>query len=178
MKTNNYVESCHNQLKTNYLQRKKNRRLACLTFILVDDVHTYFMYNTTRMAANIGHMNSETRETGKKMISAEEINELSLEDMVQKVYIEEICYIVKSLKTEVVYDISTEQGMMTACNCINFQRNRRVCKSEAGSGTDEALTNISNVCKQALESRIHLTFENNNRLSQIYNETKTVVVSK
>ena len=119
------------------------------------------------MAANIGRMSSETREARKRMIAAEEINELSLQDMVQKVYIEEICYIVKSLKTEVVYDISTEQGMMTACNCINFQRNRRVCKSEAGSGTDEALTNISNVCKQALESRIHLTFENNNRLSQI-----------
>ncbi|ORE04019.1 hypothetical protein BCV72DRAFT_22364 [Rhizopus microsporus var. microsporus] len=49
--------------------------------------------------------------------------------MVQKVYIdEEVCYIVKSFTTEVVYDISTEQVVMTACNCIGFQRNRRVCK--------------------------------------------------
>ncbi|ORE14824.1 hypothetical protein BCV71DRAFT_43266 [Rhizopus microsporus] len=30
--------------------------------------------------------------------------------------------------TEVAYDISTEQGMMTACNCIDFQRNKRACK--------------------------------------------------
>jgi hypothetical protein len=74
------------------------------------------------MAANIGRMSSETREARKRMIAAEEINELSLEDMVQKVYInEEVCYIVKSFTTEVVYNISTEQGMMTACNCIDFQ---------------------------------------------------------
>ena len=63
------------------------------------------------------------------MIAAEDINELLLEDTVQKVHIdEEVCYIVKSFTTEVVYDISTEQGMMTACNCIEFQQNKRVCK--------------------------------------------------
>jgi hypothetical protein len=63
------------------------------------------------------------------MIAAEEINKMPLGDMVQKVYIdEEVCYIVKSFTTEVVYNISTEQGIMTACNCIDFQRNRRSCK--------------------------------------------------
>ena len=63
------------------------------------------------------------------MIAAEEINELSLEDMVQKVHIdEEVCYIIKPFTMQVVYDISTEQEMMTACNCIDFQRNRRTCK--------------------------------------------------
>ena len=81
------------------------------------------------MAANIGRMSSETREARKRMIAAEEINELSLEDTVQKVHIdEEVCYIVKYFTMEVTYSISTEQGMMTACNCIDFQRNRRVCK--------------------------------------------------
>ena len=87
------------------------------------------MHNTAKMAANIGRMRSETREARKRMIAAEEINELSLEDTVQKVHVDaEVCYIVKSFTTEVVYDISTEQGMMTACNCIDFQRNRRTCK--------------------------------------------------
>ncbi|CEG80957.1 hypothetical protein RMATCC62417_15216 [Rhizopus microsporus] len=100
METNNYIESWHNQLKTNYLQRKRNRRLDRLIFILVDDVHTDFMHNTARMVVNIGRMSSETREARKRMITAEESNELSLEDMVQKVYIdEEVCYIVKSLLT-------------------------------------------------------------------------------
>jgi hypothetical protein len=73
---------------------------------LVDDVHTDFMHNTARIAANIGRMSSETRETRKRMIAAEEINELSLEDMAQKVYInEEVCYIVKSF-TRKLYTIS------------------------------------------------------------------------
>ena len=129
METNNYIESWHNQLKTNYLQRKENRRLDCLIFILVDDAHTGYMYNTTRMVVNIESMSSETRETKKRMTEAEEINGLSLEDMVQEVYIdEEVCYIAKSFTTEVVYDISTEQRMMTACYCIDFQRNKRACK--------------------------------------------------
>jgi hypothetical protein len=129
MEASNYIESWHNQLKTNHLQRNRNRRLDRLIFILIDDVHTDFMHNTARMAANIGRMNSETRETRKRMIAAEEVNELSLEDMAQKVYInEEVCYIAKSFTTEVVYNISTEQGMMTACNCIDFQRNRRAYK--------------------------------------------------
>jgi hypothetical protein len=101
-----YIENWHNQLKTNYLQRKRNRRLDRLIFILVDDVHTDFMHNTAKMAANIGRMSSETREARKRMIAAEEINVLSLEDMAQKVYInEEICYIVKSF-TRKLYTIS------------------------------------------------------------------------
>ncbi|CEI95583.1 hypothetical protein RMCBS344292_09765 [Rhizopus microsporus] len=129
MERSSYIESWHSQLKTNYLQRKENRRLGRLIFILVDDVHANFMHNTTRMTANIGRMISKIRETRKRMIAAEEINELSLEDMAQKVHIdEEVCYIVKPFTMQVVYDISTEQEMMTACNCIDFQRNRRVCK--------------------------------------------------
>ncbi|CEG83030.1 hypothetical protein RMATCC62417_17008 [Rhizopus microsporus] len=88
MEINNYVESWHSQLKTNYLQRKRNRRLDYLLFVLVDDIHTDFMYNTARMAANIGRMNSETKEVRKRMVAAEETNELALEDMTQKVYID------------------------------------------------------------------------------------------
>ena len=37
------------------------------------------------------------------------------------------------------------------------------------------LTSITNVCRQALESRIHLTFENKDRLLQIYNELKQLL---
>lgn len=49
---------------------------------------TYFMKNT----ANVERMISKTRETRKKMLAAEEISELVLKDMVQKVYVdEEVC---------------------------------------------------------------------------------------
>ncbi|ORE22183.1 hypothetical protein BCV71DRAFT_271178, partial [Rhizopus microsporus] len=69
VETNNYIESWHDQLKTNYLQRKRNRRLDRLIFILIDDVHDNFMHNTARMAANIGRMSSETREARKMSMS-------------------------------------------------------------------------------------------------------------
>jgi hypothetical protein len=128
METSSYFENWHNQLKTNYLQRKMNGRLDRLMFIIVDDAHTDFMHNTAKMVANIGRINSETREAKERMIAAEEINELSLEGMVQKVDINEICYIVKFFTTKVVYNTSTEQGMMTVCNCIGFQRNVCACK--------------------------------------------------
>jgi hypothetical protein len=86
-----------------------NGRLDRLLFIIVDDAHTDFMHNSAKMVANIGRINSETREAKERMIAAEEINELSLEDMVQKVDSdEEICYIVKFFTTEVVYNTSTE----------------------------------------------------------------------
>ncbi|CEG83726.1 hypothetical protein RMATCC62417_17602 [Rhizopus microsporus] len=75
------------------------------------------MHNTTRMAANIGRMSSETREARKRMIAAGEINELSLEDMVQKMYIdEEACYIVKSFTTEVAFN----ETRMSVSICIWF----------------------------------------------------------
>ncbi|CEI95665.1 hypothetical protein RMCBS344292_09844 [Rhizopus microsporus] len=47
--------------------------------------------------------------------------------------------------------------------------------SDAGDKTDEVLTNITNICRQALESRIQLTSENNNRLSRIYNELRQLL---
>ncbi|ORE07705.1 hypothetical protein BCV72DRAFT_304333 [Rhizopus microsporus var. microsporus] len=70
METSNYIESWYNQLKTNYSQRKRNRRLDRLIFILVDDVHTDFMHNAAKMAVNVGRMSSETREARKRMIAA------------------------------------------------------------------------------------------------------------
>ena len=47
--------------------------------------------------------------------------------------------------------------------------------SDADDRTDELLTGITNVCRHALESRIRLTSENNNKLSQIYNELRQLL---
>ncbi|KAI8090637.1 hypothetical protein BDF21DRAFT_325502, partial [Thamnidium elegans] len=38
METNNYVENSHNQLKTTYLKRNRNRRLDRLIYVLSQDV--------------------------------------------------------------------------------------------------------------------------------------------
>ena len=47
--------------------------------------------------------------------------------------------------------------------------------SDVGDRTDEVLTNITNICRQTLESCIHLTSENKDRLSQIYNELRQLL---
>ncbi|KAG1175955.1 hypothetical protein G6F71_003753 [Rhizopus microsporus] len=99
------VKEQEDQISASHYLSEGDDETGSLNFILIDDVHIDFMHNTARMVASIE------------------------QDMVQKVYIdEEVCYIVKSFTTEVVSDISTEQGMMTACNCIEFQQNKRVSK--------------------------------------------------
>ncbi|CEG64747.1 hypothetical protein RMATCC62417_01668 [Rhizopus microsporus] len=47
--------------------------------------------------------------------------------------------------------------------------------SDAGDRTDEVLTNITNVCRHTLESRIQLTSENNSRLIQINSELRQLL---
>ncbi|CEG68708.1 hypothetical protein RMATCC62417_04919 [Rhizopus microsporus] len=47
--------------------------------------------------------------------------------------------------------------------------------TEHRSRTDEVLTSITSVCRQALESHIQLTSENNDRLLQIYNELRQLL---
>ncbi|KAG1046685.1 hypothetical protein G6F43_010840 [Rhizopus delemar] len=53
MRTNNYIESWHNQLKSVYLKRIKNRRLDRLVFILTNDVE--------RICSEVGRMGPELR---------------------------------------------------------------------------------------------------------------------
>ncbi|KAF1801740.1 hypothetical protein FB192DRAFT_1281942, partial [Mucor lusitanicus] len=61
METNNYVESWHNQLKSNYLQRKSNRRLDRLIWIRVNDVEHDFKQNISRIQLSIGRMGPAER---------------------------------------------------------------------------------------------------------------------
>ncbi|ORE04171.1 hypothetical protein BCV72DRAFT_278155, partial [Rhizopus microsporus var. microsporus] len=56
METNNYVESWHSQLKTSYLQRKRNRRVDRLVYILVNDVEEDFLSNINRIKMNVGRI--------------------------------------------------------------------------------------------------------------------------
>ncbi|KAG1180168.1 hypothetical protein G6F70_001647 [Rhizopus microsporus] len=132
------------------------------------------------------------------MIAAEDINELLLEDTVQKVHIdEEVCYIVKYFTMEVTYSVpvniciwfiaSTKAVWFKAkvdChdridsslrvhtmdetaliqNTIENDHSEAATDSsdvlqsevpsEAGDRTDEVLIGLTNVCRQALESRI------------------------
>ncbi|ORE18675.1 hypothetical protein BCV71DRAFT_162788, partial [Rhizopus microsporus] len=73
METNNYVESWHNQLKTSYLQRRRNRRVDRLVYILVNDVEEDFISNINRIRMNVGRMGPEARKERRRELEAEEI---------------------------------------------------------------------------------------------------------
>ncbi|RCH85346.1 DiGeorge syndrome critical region protein 14 [Rhizopus azygosporus] len=143
METNNYIESWHNQLMTTYLQRKRNRRLDF--FILVDDVHTGFMHNTARMAADIRRMGSKTREARKRMIAAEEINELPLEGV-----------LMKNLKAHTMGEAALIQNTVENDHIEAATDSSDVLQSEtppeAGDRTNELSTSITSVRRQVLES--------------------------
>ena len=72
METNNYVENWHNQLKTSYLQRRRNRRVDRLMYILVNDVEEDFISNINRIRMNVGRMRPEAREA-RRELEAEEV---------------------------------------------------------------------------------------------------------
>ncbi|KAI8058819.1 hypothetical protein BDF21DRAFT_455970 [Thamnidium elegans] len=74
MKTNNFVESWYNQLKSTCSQRKRNRRADRLIFILVNDIEPDFIVNTNIIQLNVGRMDPEERRR-RRELNAEAINE-------------------------------------------------------------------------------------------------------
>lgn len=75
METNNYIESWHNQLKTMYLERKRNRRVDRLVYNLVKDVEYDYISNVARITLKIGRMGPEERRKRRREIAAEDSNE-------------------------------------------------------------------------------------------------------
>ncbi|KAG2200827.1 hypothetical protein INT47_001358 [Mucor saturninus] len=74
METNNYVESWHNQLKTTYLGRKRNRRVDRLVFVLVKDVLSKYGNNISRILLKVGRMGPEERRHRAREMQAEAIS--------------------------------------------------------------------------------------------------------
>lgn len=62
MRTNNYIENWHNQLKSVYLKRIKNRRLDCLAYILINGVESDMKLEVQRINSEVGRMGPGTRE--------------------------------------------------------------------------------------------------------------------
>ncbi|OAD78862.1 hypothetical protein PHYBLDRAFT_140913 [Phycomyces blakesleeanus NRRL 1555(-)] len=62
MFTNNYIESWHNQLKTVFMKRFRNKRLDKLIFIFVHNVEYYLSQKYDRVMSNNEAMSAFTRE--------------------------------------------------------------------------------------------------------------------
>ncbi|EPB92723.1 hypothetical protein HMPREF1544_00452 [Mucor circinelloides 1006PhL] len=121
MKTNNYVESWHKQLKTAYLHRKKNRRVDCLIYILVNDVEPDFIQNISRITLNLGRMGPEERR--KRELDVEVINEAVVPTMIKEFADDQAnTFKITSFTSEhIKYDIVVENEAMTSRTCQDFQ---------------------------------------------------------
>jgi hypothetical protein len=84
MSTNNYIESWHNQLKSVYLKRIKNKRLDCLVYILVNDVENDTKLEETRVSSEVGRMGPETRDKRKREMIASAITDDRMKEMFSK----------------------------------------------------------------------------------------------
>ncbi|KAF1807708.1 hypothetical protein FB192DRAFT_1339039 [Mucor lusitanicus] len=106
METNNFVKSWHNQLKTGYLGRKKNRRIDRLVWILANDVGPDYINNLHRIKLNAGRMGPEQRRVRTREMKAEVINDTMMIDQMISENKSTSVFVVDSFTTDDVrYDI-------------------------------------------------------------------------
>jgi hypothetical protein len=136
METNNYIESWHNQLKTMYLERKRNRRVDRLVYILAKDVEHGYNSNVALITLKIGRMGPEERRKKRREIAAEKINEEWLQEMITLIENDQTAgsssisiYQVKSFTSaEQSYNTEVCSNITTNCTCFDFQYNKTPCK--------------------------------------------------
>ncbi|ORE16062.1 hypothetical protein BCV71DRAFT_156406, partial [Rhizopus microsporus] len=73
IETNSFIESWHNQLKTVYLGRKRNRQVDRLISVLVDDVEPDYIDSICRITLNVGRVGPEERRR-RRELATESIN--------------------------------------------------------------------------------------------------------
>lgn len=133
METNNYIESWHNQLKTMYLNLKRNRRVDRFIYILVEDVEQDYINNVARISFKIGRMGPEERNRRRRQMAAEEINDEWLEDYCTLLSNEEeeneVTYrLISFTKPETFYEVKLRSQVILTCTCKDFEFHALPCK--------------------------------------------------
>ncbi|KAI8972666.1 hypothetical protein BDB01DRAFT_884033 [Pilobolus umbonatus] len=82
MLTNNYIESCHNQLKSVFPGRSGNKRMDRLILILTEEVEYYYREDYGCVEVNHGPMTAAERERRRVQIAAESIPVERLVEMI------------------------------------------------------------------------------------------------
>jgi hypothetical protein len=128
MRTNNYIESWHNQLKSVYLKRIKNRILDRLAFILKNDVENDLKLDVERIYSEVGRMGPELRRRRQREMITDSTPEDRMIEMISKDG--DTHYTVESFNQEnILYVIKiNEDGKITSCSCCYFKFNSAVCK--------------------------------------------------
>ncbi|KAG1057085.1 hypothetical protein G6F43_001058 [Rhizopus delemar] len=129
MLTNNYIESWHNQLKTVFLGRVRNKRLDKLVFVLVNDVEYYLNQEFERVVQGNGAMSPFFKQQRLRELEAEEVDEEARSDMMTgPITLENsgncrymVCSFVEG--ASVGYSIEvTEDNLIMSCTCYDFEK--------------------------------------------------------
>lgn len=128
METNNFVESWHNQLKTFYLERRHNRRVDRLIYILVHDVQFDMDHNVERATHNIGRMSAGERAARIREVAAETIPDAILGDMVEMNPEQSSVMVASFSDPDEHYTISLQGETMMRCECPDYTYRRTPCK--------------------------------------------------
>ncbi|OAD75676.1 hypothetical protein PHYBLDRAFT_143924 [Phycomyces blakesleeanus NRRL 1555(-)] len=107
MLTNNYIKSWHNQLKTVFMKRSRNKRLDKLVFVLLHDVEYYLTQEYERVMSNNDPMSSFTRQQRIHEMGAEEVNDDDREMMI--------------VAPGTAEDVA-EPNLIISCICFDYQR--------------------------------------------------------
>lgn len=73
MERNNFVESWHNHLKTQFFDRHPNRRVDRLVYILVTDVKNEYISSISRVTSGLGRMGPIQRAERRRIILSKEV---------------------------------------------------------------------------------------------------------
>ncbi|KAG1452047.1 hypothetical protein G6F57_016016 [Rhizopus arrhizus] len=132
MLTNNYIESWHNQLKTVFLGRVRNKRLDKLVFVLVKDVDYYLNQEFERVVQGNGAMSPFFKQQRLRELEAEEVDEEVRSDMITgPITLENsgkcrymVCSFVEG--ASVGYSIEvTEDSLIMSCTCYGLEKSRQ-----------------------------------------------------
>ena len=137
MLTNNFIESWHNQLKTVFLGRARNKRMDKLTFVLVNDVEYYLTQEFERVLQGNGAMSAFIKQQRIREMEAEEVDDQAREDMVSIIPTEngnssgDRTYQVSSFvegSTAGYSLIITHDNQIASCSCYDYKTRHQPCK--------------------------------------------------
>jgi hypothetical protein len=129
--TNYYIESWHNQLKTFFLNRSKNKCLDKLVFILTNDVEYYLKQEQERVLSNNGAMSSFTRQRRIREIEDERRNNMITAPIHDIGYSGGSCFwqVQSFVEDSTAYNVEvSETNLIISCTCFDYDTRRQPCK--------------------------------------------------
>ncbi|KAF9081778.1 hypothetical protein BGX29_004297, partial [Mortierella sp. GBA35] len=126
MDTNNYVESWHNQLKSNHLRHHFRARADRIFYVLTEVVLEAFKKEEFGALIRVGR---RTKGEVLDILRQRDVQAMTEETIQRHVLFIDGRYIVESIAFPgLYYGLSLTDGLINGCSCEYFLRHKRLCK--------------------------------------------------